>query len=104
MNGFELFNEVMILTIGYLTMTLVGFMRSPLESEDCGLCIIWVIRIHIGLNIIYILYGFVKKILLYCKRYMLRRSAKRMIEQRKENVKKMDQRLAQQLSVVEELS
>ena len=75
-NRFELFNEVMVGSVGYLAMAVLGFTRSPIESENCGDCILWVIRIHIAVNIVYILYSNAKIGLLYAKRYAGRRAAK----------------------------
>ena len=102
-NRFELFNESMILTVGYLAMTIVGFMRSPIESDACGVCMIWVIRIHIALNIVYILYGILRTILLYYKRYMYRRAAKRSLAKKKEMARQVVQ-LGFPLSSIEEES
>ena len=103
MNCFEIFNEFMIISAGYLAMTLVGFMRSPIEREACGVCMIWVIRIHIALNVIYILYGIVRRIILYYKRFMLRRRARqRLIKQ--QEIAGQVARLALPLNAIQEES
>ena len=74
-NRFELFNEFMILSVGYFAMAAQGLTRSPFEGENCGVCIIWTIRIHIGANLLFILYLNSRTVYLYIKRFMAKRRA-----------------------------
>lgn len=50
-NRVELFNEVMIMTVGILAMANVGIIRGPLEGWEVGEIMSWVIRFQIGTNI-----------------------------------------------------
>ena len=70
-NWIEIFNEMMIMLVGYFAMAYVGIIvDNPPQAELCGTFMRWVIRIHIGVNIILILWEQTKAIKRYF--YLLR--------------------------------
>jgi len=82
----EIFNEFMVLSEGYFSMVYVGLVRNISDGELCGLFLLWIIRIHIAVNLIVIVKIQLNSLKLYQKKTSNR--AKVLLAKRADSLRK----------------